>query len=337
MARKMRTVAKALVWFVIGIFFLCIGMWSVLAIYFSNLPNATLRGTVAALFGIGSLVAFIVLPNRRRTAIGYLIACTFVAIWWWWIPASHNRPWVTSVAVLPHAEIQGEQVAVYNIRNFDYRTTEDFTVRYYDKTFDLNDLETVDFVKSHWDNLEDVAHTMLSFGFRGGDYLAVSVETRLERGEPQTALRGIFKQYELIYVLADERDLLRLRTNVRGEDLYVYPTTSTPEEVRILFLDVLSKVNQIATKPEYYSTLTQNCTLSLVPHLEKIRPRRLRPSFWELLINGHTDEIAHRNGWIKSDGSFPETKALHHVNQYVVGDPDPADYSKKIRPHLTNP
>jgi hypothetical protein len=147
-----------------------VGMWSwcVLAIYFSNLPGATLRTVAAWTFGLGLFLLFVALPKRRRTALWFVLAFGGVLIWWLLIPPSQDRNWKPELAVIPRAEISGELVTVYNIRNFDDKTPDDFTIRYYDKTFDLNNIETVDFAKSHWDDIQDVAHTLLSFGFRGG-------------------------------------------------------------------------------------------------------------------------------------------------------------------------
>lgn len=330
--RPLRWTARAAVFLVAAPVVLCLGVWSMLAIYFSNLPGELLRTAAAAVFGGGFALAFLLLRRRLRTLLCFFLAFLAILIWWTLIPASHDRDWQTSVARVPRAEFEGSRVTVRDIRNFDYRTPEDFTVRYYDKTYDLEDLQTVDFVKSHWDKLEGVAHTLLSFGFRTGDYLTVSVETRPEKGEPQGALRGLFKQYELIYVLGDERDLIRLRTSFRGEDVYLYPTTSTPEEVRLLFLDILKKVNDIHERPQFYNVLMQNCTTSLVPHVQKIQPRR--HPWWKFLLNGHTDRMAYEGGWIRRWGSFEETKERHHVNKYVKDTPDAPDFSLRIRPHL---
>jgi hypothetical protein len=317
---------------VVAVCVLALGSWAVLAIRFSNLPGGdTVRIASAALFGAGFAAAFLLLSRRRRTLAVFLAAFAAVLVWWSLIPASHDRDWIPSVAVLPRAEIEGTRVKVHDVRNFEYRSVQDFDVRYDDRTYDLDALESVDFVKSHWDQLEDVAHTMLSFGFRGGERLAVSVETRLEKGEPQSAIRGLFKQYELIYVLADENDLIRLRTDFRGEDVYVYRTTSTPAEARLLFLDIIEKVNDIHRRPQFYDTFTGNCTTSLVPHVQKIRPPERRQPWWRLLLNGHTDRMAYEGGWIVRAGTFEETRALHHVNAYardLSGEP----YSRKIRP-----
>ena len=306
--------------------------WSALAIYFSNLPGSTLRALLAAIFALSVPAAFALLPNRRRTALFFAACVGAILLWWQTISPSHDREWTTDVAVLPHSTIEGDLVTVHDIRNFDYRSPNDFDVRYYDKTFDLRKIETFYVVFSYWDNLETVAHTMLSFGFRGNDYLTVSAETRRERGEPQTALRGLFKQYEMIFILGDERDLLRLRSGFRGEEVYLYPTTATPQEARALFLDILEHVNRIYRQPEFYNTLRDNCTTSLLPHIDRIRP--VRATQLERIRNGFGDAVAYRNGWIVSDLPFPETKRRHHINPYVENLTDARDYSRRIRPHL---
>lgn len=306
--------------------------WSIPAIYFSNLPGPALRIAAAGLFGIGVPVAFLVLPNRRRTALVFAVAFLAVLIWWNLIPASNDRDWEPEYAKLPKAEIRGDEITVYNVRNFDYRTAEDFTPRYYDRTYRISELETVDFMKSHWEAGEDVAHTILTFGFRGGEYLAVSVETRRERDEPQTALRGLFKQYELIYVLGDERDLIRLRTNFRKEKVFLYPTTVDGEKVRVVFLDIIETINGLNERPRFYNTLSHNCTTSYLPHLSKIGVADTCD--WRLIINGHTDERAYERGMINTDLSLEEARRHYHINQYVAGDPAPADFSRRIRPDL---
>jgi hypothetical protein len=197
----------------------------------------------------------------------------------------------------------------------------------------MDKLETVDYALSYWDGNEAVAHTILSFGFAEGEYLAVSVETRLERGEPKTALRGLFKQYELIYVLGDEKDLLRLRTNFRKEDVFLYPTTAGKENVHEFFNVIMERVNNIASRPEFYNTLSQSCLSSLVNDFKRVIALR---SFFDFrrTLNGYSDEMLYENGWIDSKLSFAETKRLHYINQYVQDDIDSGDYSSKIRPHI---
>ena len=184
---------KIFLWAGASIFLLGFWVWCALAIRFSGLPGETLPFIVSGLFAVSLPLALIIFPNRKRTAYGAFIICVAVLIGWLQIKPSHDRKWMASVAKLPVASIKGNEVRIKNIRNFDYRTEKDFTIRYYDKTFDLNEIRTVDFALSHWDNMEAVAHSIISFGFNNGEYLAISVETRVERGEPQSIPSGFFK------------------------------------------------------------------------------------------------------------------------------------------------
>lgn len=280
-------------------------------------------------------MALFFLPNRKRTAYVVLGLCILVIAGWSQKKPSHDRDWAPSVAKLPYAIIEGDQAKIYNIRNFDYRTENDFSIRYYDKTFDLNKLDSVDYVLSHWDGLEAVAHTIISFGFGDDGYIAVSVEMRREKGEPQSNLRGFFKQYEQIYVLGDERDLIRLRTNFRKEDVYLYPTVVNKDDVRKLFEVILERVNKIAEQPAFYNTLFQNCFSSLAAEFTKVITPRSSFDF-RRLANGYSDEMLFENGWIDSKLNFEDTKQFHYINQYVQTDSHANGYSKKIRPHINN-
>ncbi len=170
---------------------------------------------------------------------------------------SNDREWQADVALLPHADIHGNRVTVYNVRNCDYRGENDYTVRYYNKTFDLAKLESIDLYVVNW-GIKYISHTMISFGFQGGDYLCVSIETRKEKGEDYSTVKGFFRQYELIYVVADERDLVRLRTNYRqGETVYLYRIQGTKAFFRSLFLDYMHYINHLNASPEWYNALMQ--------------------------------------------------------------------------------
>jgi len=317
------------------IFLFFVWLWCVFTIYFFGLPGNILPLFVASLFGLGVPLALIFLPNRRRTVYGVVALCAGIILGWSQIKPSHNRHWTPSVAKLPHITTEGDLIRVHNIRNFDYRTLEDFTVRYYDKTFDLNKLETADYVLSYWDGNKAVAHTIISFGFGDGDYLAVSVETRLEQVEPQTGLGGLFKQYELIYILADERDLLRLRSNFRKEEVFLYPTTLSKQEVRKMFEVIIERVSSIANKPEFYNTITQNCLTSLTKDFSGVSI--VRSLFdYRILLSGYSDERLFEYGRIKSVRNFEDTKRLYYINQYVQADNNGEGYSWKIRPTINN-
>ena len=266
---------------------------------------------------------------------GILVLCVCIILGWSLKKPSHDRQWIPSVAKLPRITTEGDQIRVHNIRNFDYRTPEDFSVRYYDKTFDLNKLETADYVLSYWDGNEAIAHTLISFGFSDGNYLTVSVETRLEQGEPQTGLGGFYKQYELIYILGDERDLLRLRSNFRKEEVFVYPTNFTKKEVQKFFGVIIERINSIADKPEFYNTITHSCISSLTKDFSKVLKVR-DPFNYKWLLNGYSAELMFEHGAINSNRSWVDTQRFHHINQYIQVDNNGDGYSRKIRPHINN-
>lgn len=305
-------------------------LWACLAIHFSNLPAQWMRDAGAILFFALTLGAFVFLKNRARTACGFYIAWAAVFAWWWFIPASHDRDWLPEYSKMPHAKIEGEKVTIKNIRDFHYRTEEDCDVRYVEKTYDLGELDTVDFSLTYWDGNTNIAHFMLHFGFGGKDYIAVSVETRREKGEVWNTVGGFFKQYELIVILAMEKDLLRLRTNVRNEQSYLYPTNFTPQEARSVFLEILNRANRLYEKPIFYNTIGHNCMTSLMPEVRKVREGK---GFdMRLIFNGEADRMAYENGTIPTKLPFEEMKKLHFVNPHVADDPD--DYSRKARPYL---
>ena len=204
-------------------------LWGALAIYYSDLPGEPLRLGLAAAFALGTLGAFLLLRNRRRTLVGFAVAFAALLPWWISIAPSNQRDWQTEVAVLPYATRDGDLVTLHNIRNFDYRTEQDFVPQYDDRTFDLRELDAVDLIAVYWAG-DAIAHIMVSFGF-AGDHVAISIETRKEKGEAYSSIKGFFKQYELIYVVGDERDLIRVRTNYRRPEelVYLYRTRARPE------------------------------------------------------------------------------------------------------------
>lgn len=313
--------------------------WASLAIYFSNLPWEPVRHGLAWVFAIGFLGAFAFLSRRFRTLFWFLGAFACVVIWFWMIPASNNRDWKPNVAREPHAIVDGNKVAVFDIRDFKYRSETDFTPHYYDRTFDLDKLKHVDFITCSW-GVKDIVHTMLSFGFDPGVHLALSIETRLVKGEPQTGIRGLFKQYELIYILADERDVFRVRTNFRHEKMWLYRTNATPEQARALFLDIIKTVNRLHEHPQFYNTLCDNCTTGIVPHLRNIGLHL--PFDRRLILNEWTDQMALDAGWIssslpyKTDQDMVKVREAHFVNPYAQATDAAHDYSKRIRAHITD-
>lgn len=243
---------------------------------------------------------------------------------------SNDRDWVEEQRVLPEADIQGEKVLIRNVRHAQFFSYRDCLVDYYDQTYDLTKLESVDFVMIPFADNRAIAHTLLSFGFAGGEHVGVSVEVRLEKGESYNAAVGLLGQFELMYVIADERDLLPVRPEYRGVDVLLYRTTATPKQARALFLDILQRVNQLHDQPEFYDTLRNNCTTNIVRHINSIAPGEV-PYDYRVLLPGYADELAYELGLIDKSLPFEETRRRARISEQILKYKDDPRFSAKIR------
>ena len=320
-----------------GLALLIAGMtaWAALAIYYSDLAGEPLRLGLAAAFALGTLGAFLFLPNRRRTLLGFGAAFAVVLLWWLSIEPSNERDWQTEVAVLPYATRDGDLVTLHNVRNFDYRTEQDFVPRYDERTFDLRKLDAVDLIAVYWAG-DAIAHIMVSFGF-AGDHVAFSIETRKEKGEAYSSIAGFFKRYELIYVVGDERDLIRVRTNYRRPEelVYLYRTRARPENARRLFLEYVDKINQLNERPEFYNTLTTNCTTDVWSLVRALSGQL--PLDWRVLLSGYFPEYAYDLGSLDTSMPFAQLKARSLINDKAHAADGAPDFSARIRAGLPRP
>jgi hypothetical protein len=245
---------------------------------------------------------------------------------------SNYRDWSPELAELPYAQWHGNQATVHNVRDCSYYLADDqVVVEHYDKTFDLDKLQSVDFVVVPFAGMPWLAHTMLSFDFGGEDRLAVSAEVRLKRGESYHLLQGFLHAYELTYVVGDERDMVKVRTQYRNVDVYIYPTVATPDQSRALFADVFQRVNHLAQQPEFYDSLTNNCTTNIARHINHLKTHEIPPYDLRVLLPGYSDRLAYDLGLIKHFGSFDETRARAHVNDLAAVYRDDPQFSEKIR------
>ena len=325
--------------FIIYIIFLLViaGMtaWASLAIYYSNLPEVDFRMGMAIGFAICTAAAFLLFKKRFWTVIGFLVVFCLIVAWWLNIKPSNDRNWQPDVAVLPYATIQDNLVTIHNIRNLSYRTETDFDVNYYDKTFDLNTLDSMDLIAVYWMG-DAIAHIMMSFGFQEKDFVAFSIETRKEIGEEYSTIKGFFKQYELIYIAGDERDLIRVRTDYRNpqEDVYLFRIRFNRERAQKLFMEYIKQINAMKRKPVWYNTLTTNCTTNIMMHIKTFSERMHYN--WKILLSGYTPLYAYERGAFDTRISFAELRKLSYVNPKarVIGN-DP-DFSRKIREGLPN-
>jgi hypothetical protein len=319
---------------VLGLLLLATAAWGVLALYYFDHESQALRGGLAAAFGlisIGALTGFALPRWRWRACAAYLVL--FALLLWRWeaIEPSNDRDWRPEGARIPHATFAGDSVTVHDIRNFDYRSENDFTPAYYDRTFDLRQLDAVDLVAVYWMG-PAIAHVFLSFGFSDGNHLAVSIEARKERTEGYSTLKGFFRQYELQYVVADERDVIRLRTNYRHdppEEVHIYRLQGDKENLQRIFLEYLQEINHLKAQPEFYNSLTTNCTSMIWMH-SRVNPGHV-PYSWKILASGYVPEYLYEQGRLDNTLPFPELQRRSIVNERAQAADKAADFSQRIR------
>jgi len=336
----MKWIAHAVLLLLVSIVMAAMTAWGALAIFYSNLSGEGLRTMLAALFalfGVAVLVWYLFSVKRTRAGFIFLAVFLLLVAWWSTIPASQDRDWAPEYAKPAYATINGDLVTIHNIRNFDYRTETDFTPRYYTKTFDLRQLDSVDVIASYWMG-DAIAHIFLSFGFSGKDFIAISVETRRQRHQSYSSVAGFFKQYELFYVVADERDLIRLRTNYRKdppEDVYLYRARGPTGNARRLFLEYIHKINSLAERPEFYNSLSTNCTTSILHHTH-VNPGSL-PLSWKVLLSGYVPQYLYEQGRIDTSLPFEVLKQRSHINAAAQAADQAPDFSQRIRANLPTP
>ncbi len=244
---------------------------------------------------------------------------------------SNEREWMPDFAVLPGIEIEGDRLSIRNIRNSRYDAQARATVSHYDREFDLGELESVWFILSPFrDDWRGPAHSFLSFGFADSTFLAVSVEARKEVGESYSIWRGLFRSFELTYLIGDERDLIPLRTNIWKDEVFVYPAKASPEKAREMLLDVLERAVELQERPEFYNTLTMNCTTALRDHVNRIAPGKVPPS-WKLVFTGYSDELAMDAGLIDWDGDIDSARRRFRVNERAMRHAHDPRFSLRIR------
>ena len=316
----------------VGFFVLLIGVaWAFGALWF-DFPVAALRWPLAAAFGLGAIAALAFVRPHWRAQLGVAGAIAIVATWWLTIRPSNTRDWQPEVAQTPYAEIEGDRVVIHNFRNFDYVTKTDFSPRWETKTVHLSNLRAVGFFTNYWGSTL-ICHTFLSFDFGLEGYVCISIETRMMKGQAYSPIAGLYRQFALYYVIGDERDIVRVRTNYRLEDVYLYRLIpATPERARALFLDYLQTANQLHERAQWYNELTSNCTTNVRVHIKNIG--EARPWDWQLLVNGTIDRHAYDLGALDTSLPFAELKRLSRINERArAADRDP-DFSRRIRDGL---
>lgn len=308
--------------------------WATLAIYYSDLPSAGLRLALAIFFAVVA-TWLLWLSRDRRAFLVFVVLFLGVVAWWLSISPSHDRPWRPDVAVMARATIDGDRVHITGVRNFDYRSVDDFTARWEEREVQLSHLTALDFFVSYWSKgLVGglVGHTFLSFIFDNAPPLSISIETRPEVGEGFNPVASLFKQFELIYVVGDERDLVRVRTNFRKETVYLYRLNTSPDDARRLFMVYLKRINELADQPEFYHLLSNSCTINIIRYANAAG-RRGRFNIRHLL-NGLIDSYLYHSGRIDTTLPFDELRRRSQINEAAQAADDAPDFSERIRASL---
>lgn len=256
-------------------------------------------------------------------ALAYLLLIVIVR-------PSNDRNWTPDTERTVDAVVTGDVVKIRNVRNAFYRSKSDFDVRWETRTYDLSKLETVWFMVEPFSDWRGPAHTLMSFGFSDGQYIGISVEIRKEEGESFSPVGGLLRQYELIYIVGDERDLIGLRANHRHDDVYLYKMRASPEQARELFVSMLARANQVARKPEFYNTLTSTCTTNIIEHINGMVPGRI-PFSYKTLLPAYSDELAYDLELIDTRLPREHFRAAHRINEMAKRHADNAGFSKAIR------
>jgi uncharacterized protein DUF4105 len=305
-------------------------IWGAFALWYQLPLVAALRIIGVSLWAALSLGALLVLWRRhsRRGLYGFVAAFVILLVWWHRIQPSNDHIWADDVAQMTSGVLAGPQVTLRNVRNFDWRSDTDYRDRWETRQYDLDKLRSVDMIMSYW-SVPAIAHMLVSFGFEGADYVVFSVEIRREKGEQFSEIGGFFKEFELSIIAADERDVIRVRTNVRGEDDYLYRLQMSQSAMRSLFLAYTDQANQLVKVPRFYNTVTANCA-TLVYHMMKRIVNHL-PLNYSLLLTGYLPQYVYGIGGLDSRYSFENLRAGGRITERAKAADRSASFSIDIR------
>ena len=311
-------------------------LWAIGALYF-DLPLAPLRAPLALIYGVAMLAALIFLRLFWRAIAVVVLGFAAVLAWWLTIKPTGNKAWQPDVARTAWAEIKNDEITLHDVRNFDYRTETDYTPQWETRIFHLSQLTGVALSITYWGS-PWIAHPMVSFEFADALPLAFSIETRKAVGQSYSSIAGLYRQYELIYIPADERDLIRLRTNYRkGEDVYLYRTAVPADHARSVFLAYLDRLNQLHAQPQFYNQLTDNCTTNIRVANIEAHKGKAPPWNWRVLLTGKSDELLYQRGVLDRSVPFATIKERSYINKKAQAADASPDFSQLIRVGLPEP
>jgi hypothetical protein len=317
---------------------LALGGWAAMALLVAGSDTGALRQALA--FGVAALTcaaaaAWVLGRARFPASTAFVAAIAATLLWYHGLRASNDRIWPADVARTPWAEIDGDRITLHEVRNFTWRSEADFTPAWETRSVSVADLEAVDLIASYWMG-DAIAHVMVSFVFGHAPPVLVSIEARKEAGEPYSTLLGFFRRYELVYIVANERDAIGVRTNVRAdppEDVYLYRLTAPKEAARRLFLEYVRQINLLHQQAEFYYTATTNCTTMVLINNRVNGPVSLLN--WKILLSGYLPELVYERGRLDQALSFPDLRRRSRVNDAArTAGLDAPDFSTRIRDGL---
>lgn len=313
-------------------------LWGTLALWYQA-PSPGRWPLMGSWCALGLLASrSLALPRRRwRGAILMAAAIALLALLGWWLTMtpSHSRQWADDVARLLETDVDGSRLVMHNVRNFDWHTGVDYRVRWETRTYDLDRLVSADLILSYWMGPQ-IAHTLVSFGFDDGQRVVFSLEIRKERHEAFSAIGGFFREFEQVIVASDERDIVRTRSNVRGEDVYLYRLGLSREQLRTLLLGYVESAEALHHAPRFYNTVTSNCTTIIFELAQRISPGL--PVDWRLLLSGHFAAYVYDHGGLAPGFSYERLREAGHINaRALAADASGADFSTAIRQDVPGP
>lgn len=304
-------------------------LWSLLALWFFPAWPVWFQILMATVW-IGASVAWCRKVRGLWKPLGIIAGFLILRGIWEFNRPSNDRNWLDANQRLVSAEFSGDLVRIHNFRNSHWRTKDDADIRWEDRTFNLARIQSVDFIVAPFGPGRIMAHSFLTFGFDDGRHVAISVEIRKERGESFSPVRGLFRNYEMIYVVGEETDLIGLRTHVQQDPVYLFPIRTPVEKVRALFTSMLDSANRLASAPEFYNTAVNTCHLQILRHVNSLRKETIGLD-WRNYFPAHADELAWQLGLINFDGSLEEARSRFQINSRSAMLDDPKEWSRQIR------
>jgi hypothetical protein len=304
-------------------------LWVIGAAWYAGLPRP-LGPFLAAALAVGFPLAWF-RTDRRRVAWVFVATAALAGGLWTWKQPRTRAHWAADLAHDPVLSWEGDTVTIDGVRDCRYRTPDDIDVRYRIETLDVTTIRTLDLVVERFHALDALAHTLLTFGFEDGRHIAISVEVRREEGEAFHPIAGLFREFELVYVIGTEEDLIGLRTNVRpSSQVWLYPIRTTPARMQALFVAMLRRAEHLTRAPEFYNTLTSTCTTNLVDHVVQLVPGRLGWD-WRMVLPGYAAAWAYERGLIDTTLPFEEAQVRYRIEERARAAPPDADFSRRIR------